>query len=172
MATGRSGSSSAPELGSLLKKWNRLRRKVLANDIVQIPGDNSVRMVAADHIQKERLRAVASRGRVWVRDVVSRNAPVNHAADDDSCDENDEVTIASSGRVTDPIFTVAAETGATERLFREFVVDSDTEKRHWRDVQLNHKKRKYTGGKCAFQGEVKRVLVRFDQLPRDSRPRS
>jgi hypothetical protein len=95
MATGWSASSSAPEFGSLLKKWNRFRRNVLANDIVQISGDNLVCMVAADHIQKERLRAVASHGRAWARDVVSRNDPVNYAADDDSCNENDEVTITS-----------------------------------------------------------------------------
>jgi hypothetical protein len=171
MATGWLGSS-APEPGSLLKKWNRFGRKVLANDIVQISGDNSVRMLAIDHIQKERLCAVASLGRVWARDVVSRNAPVNHAADDDSCNGNDEVTISSSGRATDPTFTAVAETGATKRLFREFFVDSDTEKRHWRDVQLNHKKRKYTGGKCAFQGEIKTALGRFDAVPRESRPRS
>jgi hypothetical protein len=71
MATGWSGSNSAPEFGRLLKKWNRFRRKVLANDIVQISGHNSVRMVAPDYIQKERLRAVASRGRVWARGVGS-----------------------------------------------------------------------------------------------------
>jgi hypothetical protein len=129
-------------------------------------------MVAADHIQKERLRAVASYGWVWARDVVSRNAPVNHATDDDSCDENDEVTIASSGRAIDPTFTAAAETGAIKRLFHEFFVDSDAEKRHWKDVQPNHKKRKYSGGKCAFQTEVKTALVRFDELHRESRLRS
>jgi hypothetical protein len=49
MAAGWSGSSSAPELGSrLLKKLSLFLRKLLAIHIVQISGDNSVRMVAAN----------------------------------------------------------------------------------------------------------------------------